>query len=74
LHWSKESKRWLTDPLEVSRVSDRTLSELLKVEARRLGFDFCRIVKVGEPPHAEFFTRWLALGRAGEMEYLARNL
>jgi len=74
LHWSKESKRWLTDPLEVSRVSDRTLSELLKVEARRLGFDFCRIVKVGEPPHAEFFTRWLGLGRAGEMEYLARNL
>ncbi len=55
-------------------MSDRTLSELLKVEARRLGFDFCRIVKVGEPPHAEFFTRWLGLGRAGEMEYLARNL
>lgn len=74
LHWSKESKRWLTDPLEVSRVTDRTLSELLKVEARRLGFDFCRIVKVGESPHAEFFTRWLGLGRSGEMEYLARNL
>ncbi len=63
----------MIDPLEVSRVSDRTLSELLKVEARRLGFDFCRIVKVGEPAHAEFFSRWLGLGRAGEMEYLTRN-
>ena len=55
-------------------MSDRTLSELLKVEARRLGFDFCRIVQVDEPTHAEFFSRWLGLGRAGEMEYLARNL
>lgn len=54
-------------------MSDRTLSELLKAEARRLGFDFCRVVKVDEPAHADFFSRWLGLGRAGEMEYLARN-
>ncbi|MCZ0940447.1 MAG: DUF1730 domain-containing protein [Caldilineaceae bacterium] len=53
---------------------DHSLSALLKSEAGRLGFDFCRIVKVDEAAHAEFFVRWLSLGRAGEMAYLARNL
>ncbi len=46
----------------------------MKAEASRLGFDYCRIVKVEETAHAEFFIRWLGLGRAGEMAYLARNL
>ena len=55
-------------------MSDRSLSVSLKGEARRLGFDVCRIVKVGEAAHAEFFGRWLGLGRAGEMAYLARNV
>ena len=63
-----------TIPLKVSRVSDSALSASLKLEARRLGFDYCRIAKVDEAAHAEFFSRWLGLGRAGEMEYLARNL
>ena len=25
-------------------------------------------------PHADFFTEWLAAGRAGEMAYLERNV
>jgi len=55
-------------------VSDYSLTASFKKEARRLGFDFCRIVKVGEAAHAEFFSRWLGLGRDGEMTYLGRNL
>ncbi len=39
-----------------------------------LGFSDCRIVPVGDAPHAAFFESWLAAGRAGEMQYLARNV
>ena len=35
-----------------------------------LGFDACRILPVGEAPHADFFDAWLDHGRAGEMDYL----
>lgn len=55
-------------------MSIRELSTAVKSEARRLGFDFCRIAEVEEAAHADFFSRWLGLGRAGEMAYLARNL
>ena len=55
-------------------MSDRFLSTAVKREARRLGFDFCRIARVEEAPHADFYANWLGLGRAGEMTYLARNL
>lgn len=48
-------------------------SQAVKSEAVRLGFDHCRIVPVGEAPHADFYDAWLALGRAGEMTYLARH-
>lgn len=49
------------------------LTQLLKAEARRLGFDLCRIVPIGEAPHADFFDLWLQAGRAGEMTYLERH-
>ena len=55
-------------------MSDRVLSTAVKREARRLGFDFCRIVSVEEAAHADFYVDWLGLGRAGEMAYLARNV
>ena len=70
----EECRGRATVSTKVSRVSDRRLSASLKREARRLGFDFCRIVEVGEAAHAEFFCRWLGLGRAGEMAYLARHV
>ncbi len=54
-------------------MSDRCLTAAIKSEARGLGFDFCRIVGVEEAAHADFFVRWLGLGRAGEMEYLSRH-
>ena len=53
---------------------DSSLATSIKKEAGRLGFDFCRIVKLEEAAHGDFFARWLELGRAGEMAYLARNL
>jgi epoxyqueuosine reductase len=45
----------------------------LKAEARRLGFDYCRVAAAGPTPHASFFAGWLAAGRAGEMDYLTRH-
>lgn len=51
-----------------------SLSSQIKAEARRLGFDLCRITAVDEAPHAEFFERWIESERAGEMQYLARNV
>lgn len=52
---------------------DRELAAAVKREALRLGFDFCRIVGLEEAAHADFFGLWLGQGRAGEMDYLARN-
>jgi epoxyqueuosine reductase len=45
----------------------------LASRSRVLGFDLCRIAPAGPPPHAEEFRRWLADGRHGTMEWLARN-
>lgn len=41
--------------------------------AGELGFDLCRIAACSAPPHASEFRAWLADGRAGTMEWLARN-
>lgn len=49
------------------------LKTRLKAEARRLGFDECKVAPVGEAPHAPAFKRWLDQGRAGEMEWLKRD-
>ena len=42
-------------------------------EAEALGFDLCRIAPASAPPHAKEFRAWLAAGKNGEMEWLARN-
>ncbi|RME63532.1 MAG: DUF1730 domain-containing protein, partial [Caldilineae bacterium] len=55
-------------------MSESELAVEIKAEAERLGFDACRIAAVDAPPHLAFFQRWLALGRAGEMTYLARHV
>lgn len=49
------------------------LAGALKAEARRLGFDLCRIAPVGEAPHAAFFEAWVEDGRPAAMQYLARH-
>jgi len=48
-------------------------STIIKQRARALGFDHCRILPLGEAPHADFFDAWLDQGRAGEMHYLAEH-
>lgn len=41
--------------------------------ARELGFDACRVTTASQPDHSDEFTRWLANGRHGEMDWLLRN-
>jgi epoxyqueuosine reductase len=45
----------------------------VKAEALRLGFDICRITTAGESPHYDFFQRWIAEGKHGQMEWLERE-
>lgn len=49
------------------------LTQTIKREAHRLGFDLCRVLPVQSAPHADLFDAWVKAGRAGEMTYLARN-
>jgi epoxyqueuosine reductase len=54
------------------RVTEGSSAARVKVAARELGFDHCRIAPIGPAPHAAFFADWLARGNAAEMHYLAR--
>ena len=45
--------------------------EAIKSEAQRLGFQLVGITSPDPPDHIDVFERWLALGRHGEMGYLA---
>lgn len=47
------------------------LTERVKTEARRLGFDLVGVTTPDPPSHLEVYERWLAAGRHGEMTYLA---
>ena len=55
-------------------VNPSSLSTSIKKQARRLGFELCRILPLCEASQADFYEAWLALGRAGEMGYLERNV
>lgn len=48
----------------------------IKAEALRLGFDVCGIAKAEPVPLylQQAYTRWIAQGQHGNMDYLARNL
>lgn len=54
-------------------IGTMSLTEALKAEAVRLGFDLVGITAAAPPPHAGALNDWLAAGHAGEMAYLARN-
>jgi epoxyqueuosine reductase len=45
----------------------------ISLRAQELGFDICRVTTAAPPESAAQFQEWLALGRHGEMGYLARN-
>lgn len=48
-----------------------SLTDALKREARRLGFDLVGSCRAVGPPGIERFRRWLAAGYAGRMHYIA---
>ncbi len=50
-----------------------TLTEEVKAEARRLGFELVGVTIPDPPEHYRVFERWLEQGRHGEMGYLARD-
>ena len=57
---------------ETSR-PDALLSEQIKEEAQRLGFEIVGISPVKLPPHEQSFAEWLREGFAGELAYLRRT-
>jgi epoxyqueuosine reductase len=48
----------------------RQISTTIAEAAADAGFDLSGIAAVGESPELEYFPRWIAEGRAGEMKYL----
>ena len=54
-------------------MSPGDLTECLKAEARRLGFDMAGATAAAAPPRLGAFQRWLADGFAGQMEYIPRR-
>src|SRR5580658_614723 len=45
----------------------------IKARARELGFDACGITGAEPSHHAGYYREWSAAGRAGEMQWLARD-
>lgn len=48
-------------------------SKTIKARARELGLDVCGITSADPARHAEFYQQWTADGKAGEMQWLARD-
>ncbi|HZV35282.1 MAG TPA: tRNA epoxyqueuosine(34) reductase QueG [Verrucomicrobiae bacterium] len=49
------------------------MKDVIRQRARELGFDDCRFTTAAPPQNAAQFERWLAEGKQGEMNWLARN-
>lgn len=47
-----------------------SLTQVIKGEAQRLGFELVGVTTPDPPPHFEIFANWLDAGRQGEMGYL----
>ena len=60
-----------------ARVALQTLREIAQTLAKQRGFDACSVVAIPDAGAKfsllEYFPQWIAEGRAGEMEYLARR-
>jgi epoxyqueuosine reductase len=48
-----------------------TLKQIIKEQARRLGFPLAGVTHPDHPNHFSTFERWLDAGRHGDMQYLA---
>ncbi len=57
----------------VPKVVSTSPKEVIQAEARRLGFDVCRITTAAPPVSGPRLLEALAQGRLGEMQWLARN-
>ena len=53
--------------------SARAITQSIKAEAQRLGFQLVGITSADPPPHLDVYENWLAHGRHGEMGYLATD-
>src|SRR5574337_236446 len=53
--------------------SPEQLTQAIKEEAHRLGFELVGISSVSDPPHEQSFADWLQGGYGGEMAYMART-
>jgi epoxyqueuosine reductase len=49
------------------------LTDRIKQEALRLGFDLVGVAQVRPSEHAQFYRDWIEAGRHGSMSYLARS-
>ena len=48
-----------------------TLKQIIKEEARRLGFVLAGVTTPDPPPHLSVFEDWLTLGRNASMDYMS---
>ena len=58
---------------ESSGDEEGRLTASIRERALSLGFDLFGVTPAEPLPGSDFYARWLALGYAGEMEYLQRN-
>jgi len=49
----------------------QSLTQFIKTEAHRLGFNLAGVTSPDPPPHLSTFENWLTLGRHADMGYLA---
>jgi epoxyqueuosine reductase len=50
-----------------------SLTQFVKSEARRLGFELAGVTTPEPPPHVSVYENWLTMGRHGSMDYLANE-
>ena len=50
------------------------LKAALRVKARELGFDDCRVALAAPAAHRELYEKWIAEGKHGEMAWMAKNI
>lgn len=53
--------------------SDSAAHQRIRQFAREAGFDFCGITTAAAPERAGYFQEWIAEGKHGSMEWIARN-
>jgi epoxyqueuosine reductase len=77
---SGESKRnfrrvdFTSEGIPVPEIDPVTLKANVRLIARALGFADCRVAAIGPPTHGAEFERWIAEGRHGDMEWMARGV